>query len=162
MNKYLIFILLTALTLVVGSCSSYDSDEPDEPTPEQPQTPDYLLPGTDSRPDWKFSDNGRYELRMSIQVELGDTLAAYQSSQDLMCATIDGEVRAVAQPSETGGVVFYPLIIFDNVTGGTVTLSYYCDQLHRIYTITNWAVFDASAAPTGDRGIYRPQFTINN
>ena len=162
MNKYLLFILLTALTLAVGSCSCDDSDEPDEPTPVQPQTPDYLLPGSDSRPDWKFSDNGRYELRMSIQVELGDTLAAYQSSQDLICATIGGEVRAVTQPCETGGAVYYPLIIFDNETGRTVSLSYYCDQLHRIYTITNWAIFDASAAPTGNSGIYRPKFTVGN
>jgi hypothetical protein len=99
---------------------------------------------------------------MSVQVELGDTLAAYQSSQDLICATIGGEVRAVAQPNETGGVVYYPLIIFDNETGNTISLSYYCDQLHRIYTITNWAVFDPSAAPTGNSGIYRPKFTINN
>ena len=159
MNKYIIFILLTALTFVVGSCTT---DGSDEPTPEQPKTPEYLMPGSDARPDWKFSDNGRYELRMSIQVELGDTLAAYQSSQDLICATIGGEVRAVAQPNETGGIVYYPLIIFDNETGRTVSLSYYCDQLHRIYTITSWAVFDASAAPTGNSGIYRPKFTVGN
>ena len=158
MKKHFIYLLLTALTLVVGGCSS--SDDNDEQRPEEPQTPAYLTPGTDQRPvDWTFSDDGRFELRMSVQVELGDTLAAYQSSQDLMCATIDGEVRAVTPPCVTSGIVYYPLIIFDHAMGKTVSLRYYCDKLHRIYTISNWATFNPSAAPTGTVGFYRPRFT---
>lgn len=156
MNKHFIFILFAALTFVVGSCKS-DSDE--EPKPVQQETPAYLTPGSDARPDWTFADNGRFELRMSVQVELGDELADYQSSGDLMCATIGGEIRTVTSPAETGGVIYYPLIIFDNGTGDMVSLSYYCDRLHRIYTITNWAAFNASAAPSGNSGIYRPCFT---
>ena len=147
-------MLLAALTFMVGSC---DDDEPAIVTPA------YLKPGTDARPtDWTAPNAALYELRMSLQVELGDTLAAYQSSQDLMCATIDGEVRAVTSPHETGGIIYYPLIIMDNGTGGTVSLHYYCDRLHRIYTITNWATYNASAAPTGNSGIYRPCFTSEN
>lgn len=156
MNKHFVFILIAALTLVVGSCKS-DSDE--VPTPNQQETPAYLAQGSDARPNWTFADNGRFELRMSVQVELGDELADYQSSGDLMCATIGGEIRTVASPAETGGVIYYPLIIFDNGTGGMVSLSYYCDRLHRIYTITDWAAFNASAAPSGNSGIYRPCFT---
>ncbi|MBR2192889.1 MAG: hypothetical protein IJ910_06230 [Bacteroidaceae bacterium] len=147
-------LLLTALTFVVGSCS--DDDESTEPTNE---TPAYLKPGTDARPTWIAPNASLFELRMTVQVELGDTLAAYQSEQDLMCATIDGEVRAVTPPHKTGRAIYYPLFILDNRTGGTISLHYYCDRLHRIYTITNWANFAPSAAPTGESGIYRPCFT---
>ena len=147
-------LLLTALTFVVGSCS--DDDESTEPTNE---TPAYLKPGTDARPTWIVPNASLFELRMTVQVELGDTLAAYQSEQDLMCATIDGEVRAVTPPHKTGRAIYYPLFILDNRTGGTISLHYYCDRLHRIYTITNWANFAPSAAPTGKSGIYRPCFT---
>ena len=148
--------LVLLVTMVVGSCKS-DSDE--EPQPPQQETPAYLTPGSDARPNWTFADKGLFELRMSVQVELGDELAAYQSSGDLMCATIGGEIRTVAAPAETGGVIYFPLIIFDNGSGGMVSLSYYCDRLHRIYNIANWAAFNASAAPSGSSGIYRPCFT---
>jgi len=148
-------LLFLLIAFMAGSCGS-DSDEP---IIILPSTPSYLLAANDARPNWTNPDASLYELRMSVQVELGDTLAAYQSSLDLMCATINGEVRAVTSPGETGGVIYYPLIIFDNGTGGTVSLSYYCDRLHRIYTITNWATFNVSAAPTGNSGIYRPCFT---
>ena len=79
MKKNLFSIaLLTALTFMVGSCS--DDDDP------KPKVLDYLQVGTDSRPtNWTFSDNRDYESRMTVQVELGDTLAAYQSSMDLYC-----------------------------------------------------------------------------
>ena len=142
-------LLLTALTFMVGSCSDDDeSTEPTEPIIE------------DVRPtNWIAPDASLYELRMTVQVELGDTLAAYQGEQDLMCATIDGEVRAVTIPHKTGKTIYYPLFILDNRTGGTVSLHYYCDRLHRIYTITNWSNFTPSAAPTGKSGIYRPCFT---
>ena len=78
MKKNLISIaLLTALTFMVRSCSD---DDP------KPKVLDSLQVGTDSRPtNWTFSDNRDYESHMTVQVELGDTLAAYQSSMDLYC-----------------------------------------------------------------------------
>ena len=159
MKKNLISIaLLTALTFMVGSCS--DDDESTEPTEPIVETPAYLKPGTDVRPtDWIAPNASLFELRMTVQVELGDTLAAYQGEQDLMCATIDGEVRAVTIPHKTGKTIYYPLFILDNRTGGTVSLHYYCDRIHRTYTITNWSNFTPSAAPTGKSDIYRPCFT---
>ena len=157
-NNIFYMLLLTALTFMVGSCDKDESTtEPTEPIIE---TPVYLKPGTDVRPtNWIAPDASLFELRMTVQVELGDTLAAYQDEQDLMCATIDGEVRAVTIPHKTGKTIYYPLIILDNRTGGTVSLHYYCDRLHRIYTITNWSRFNATVAPTGNNGIYRPCFT---
>ena len=142
--------LLAALTLVVGSCKS------DEEL--QPPTPAYLTEGTASRPTWTVPVKS-YEFYMTVQVQLGDTLANFQSVGDLMCAIIDGEVRTATGPANTAGVVYFPLTIGSNDTSGTVTLQYYCERLHRIYSITNWATFDPSAKPIGEDGIYRPCFT---
>ena len=124
-------------------------------------TPASLQQGSDARPTtWVAPDNNSlFDLPpMSVQVQLGDTLAAYQSSADLMCATINGEVRAVTPPMSNMGIVYYPLTIVGNSNEQMVSLHYYCDRLHRIYTIENWAQFDPSAAPTGDSGIYRLMF----
>lgn len=142
--------LLAALALVAGSCNS--DDEP------QPQTPKYLTVGTDTRPTWTVSDI-YYEFYMSVQVQLGDTLVNFQSTQDLMCATINGEVRAVTGPKSTGDVVYFPLTIGAETASGMVSLQYYCERLHRIYTLTNWATFDPLSQPIGEDGIYRPRFT---
>ncbi len=119
-----------------------------------------LQQGWNERPtNWVAPDNSSFDLPpMSVQVQLGDTLAAYQSSADLMCATINGEIRAVTPPMSNMGVVYYPLTIVGNSSDQMVCLHYYCDRLHRIYTIENWAQFDPSTAPTGDSGIYRPKF----
>ena len=147
--------MLAALTIMVGSCGS-DDDEDDRPTP---QVPEYLVEGTATRPNWKASDYKLFEHIMSLQVQLGDTLVYFQSQQDLMCATINGEVRAVSEPMTTAGEIFFPLSIASNGNEGNITLQYYCDRLHRIYTITNWATFDPYVAPSGNSGIYRPKFT---
>ncbi len=118
-----------------------------------------LTPGNDQRPSWTEPDYSKFEFIMSIQVQLGDTLTSFQGAQDLMCATIDGEVRAVTPALSTAGELYYPLSIASNGANANISLSYYCDSLHRIYTINDWAVFNPSAAPTGDSGIYRPKFT---
>ncbi len=159
---------LLCLMLTLTACSSSDDDE-NEITGESPKTEqtdngvsEALKPGSDQRPNWKEPDYRKFEFLMSIQVQLGDTLAAYQSAQDLMCATIDGEVRAVSGVLSTGGERYYSLSIASNGSNSNIGLSYYCDSLHRIYTIPDWAVFNASVAPSGDSGIYRPKFITNS
>lgn len=115
---------------------------------------------TDQRPiNWQVPDYRQFEFTMSLQVQLGDTLVNFQSKQDLMCVTINNEVRAVAGPGSTLGEVYYPLTIAGNGSEGAMTLNYYCDSLHRIYTIPNWGTFNPSIAPSGDSDIYRPKFT---
>lgn len=147
------YLLLALTSLALFACSSDDDTE---------TTPTYLLQGTDSRPtSWIKPDYSLYELTMSVQVQLGDTLAKYQTDQDLMCATIGGEVRAVTEPKVTMSEIYYPLTIAENGGEKTIALHYYCDSLHRIYTIENWANFDPSAPPTGEDGIYRPKFTAS-
>ena len=146
----LIVVAITTAFLAYGS-----DDEP-----EATIVPGYLNPGTDQRPlNWQAPDYRQFELTMSLQVQLGDTLVNFQSKQDLMCVTINNEVRAVTEPKSTLGEVYFPLTIAGNGGEGAMTLNYYCDRLHRIYTIPNWGTFNPSMAPTGDRGIYRPNFT---
>lgn len=143
--------MLAALTIVVGSCSSGDE--------LTPQVPEYLVEGTATRPTWKAADYTQFEHIMSLQVQLGDTLLYFQSQQDLMCAAINGEIRAVSEPLTTANEMYFPLSIASTGSEGKVTLYYYCDRLHRIYTITDWATFDPYIAPSGYNGIYRPKFT---
>ena len=148
LNK-LCFMLLLLAPLMLGACSS-DSDDP------QPEKT-LLTVGADSRPTWTAPDYSLFELTMSVQVQLQDTLQTYQSDGDLMCAVFEDEVRAVSSPMHTGDITYFPLTIAGNGEGA-VTIRYYCDQLHRIYTLEGWADFDPSAAPTGDGGIYHLHF----
>ena len=140
-----VIIALAALAILAWGCSADDSDL-----------------GSDARPAWQAPNYDLFEQIMNVQVQMQDTLTQYVSKNDLLCATIDGEVRAVTPPHKTGRAIYYPLFILDNRTGGTISLHYYCDRLHRIYTINNWASFDPSAKPTGESDIYRPRFTEGN
>lgn len=148
--------LFLLLPLFLYSCGSDDT-----PTPDTPETalPEYLHEGTDTQPTWMAPEASLFEASMSVQVEPAGRLADYQSPDDLMRAVINGETRAVARPVTQYGVTHYTLIIFANPGESAITLQYYCSHLHRIYTLTDWATFDSSAPPTGDSGIYRPQFT---
>lgn len=147
-----VLLAIAALAFMAWGCGSDSSDEE--------ITPAYLQAGSDVRPTtWVAPDYSLYELTMSVQVQLGDSLAAYQSRADLMCATVNGDMRAVTQPMSNMGIVYYPLTIAGNGNEQMITLRYYCDRLHRIYTIENWASFDASIAPIGNSGIYRPKFS---
>ncbi len=150
-HNILTIAMLAALTIMVGSCSSDDESIP--------QVPEYLVEGTATRPNWEASDYNQFEHIMSLQVQLGDTLVNFQSQQDLMCATISGDVRAVSEPLTTEGEMYFPLSIASTGSEGKVTLHYYCNRLHRIYTINDWATFDPNIAPSGNSGIYRPKFT---
>jgi len=88
-----------AITLAFQACSSDDD-------PVVPVVPGFMTIGTDQRPiNWQVPDYLQFELTMSLQVQLGDTLAYFQSEQDLMCVTINNEIRAVTGPKSTLGEV---------------------------------------------------------
>lgn len=140
------FCLLTLLPLFSG-CGAADDDVTVEHIPE----------GTAARPDWPVPNYDRFEQTMAVNVVLQDTLQRYASVADLMCATIGSEVRGVATPQHTGGQWLFPLIVASNEAGVSISLSYYCDRLHRIFTV-DWAVFDAATVPLGTGGIYQPLF----
>ena len=139
---------IAALAFLAWGCSS-DSDEDTRPTgiPE----------GTETRPAWTAPNYDLYEQTMSVDILLQDELLQYASEQDLLCATINNEVRGVATALQVNDQWVFPLTVVSNEAGVTVGLSYYCDKLHRIFTI-NWTQFDASVAPTGTGDIYKPKF----
>ena len=151
-------LTLAALAFMAWGCSS-DGDNKPAPTPTP--TPAEIPAGTDVRPTWQAPNYDLFEQTMIVRVQLQDTLNKYVSSLDLLCATIGGEVRGVAAPQEADGAYLFPLTIAGNDAGVAVGLSYYCDRLHRIFTI-DWTTFDASVTPTGTGGIYQPVFVEPN
>ena len=147
------WLWLCLLPLFLLSCSDSDSDS-NGSDPSNQQT---IASGNDARPDWQAPQYTTFEQTMSVQILMQHELESYVTSQDLLCATIDGEVRGLTTPHWEDGIIFFPLIVAANGGGVSVSLSYYCDRLHRIFSIP-WTTFDASVKPTGEGGIYRPQF----
>lgn len=147
-------IALAALALLAWGCSS-DSDSTS--TPPTPPSPKEIEAGTDARPAWGAPNYNQFEQTMTVEVQLQDTLKPYATTNDLMAATVGGEVRGMATPIQVDDQWVFPIIVASNNGGENVSLSYYCDKLHRIFTI-EWMKFDANIAPTGTDGIYKPIF----
>ena len=145
-------LAIAALAFLAWGCSGSDDD-----TPSQPNG---LVEGTDARPTWQVPNFDNYEEIMTVEVVLQDTLQSYASSADLLCATINDEVRGVATPLERDGQWRFVITVASNETGKDVNLSYYCDKLHRIFT-SYWGKFDADMKPTGEGSFYSPGFVKN-
>lgn len=143
---YLAGVALVA-TLLLGACSSDDDDN------QQNQNGSTLTEGTDVRPSWVVSSaaSSMDEWPMSVQIGVQNELLPYVSNADLMCAMLKDEVRAVSGLKETGGQYYFMLPIQGNSGEGLVTLKYYCDKLHRIFTVSDWKEFDSTIQPT-DQG----------
>ncbi len=146
-------LAIAALACLAWGCSSDSNDTP--PAPKE------IPAGTDVRPSWTAPNYDQYEQIMNVEVVLQDTLAKYASREDLLCATIGNEVRGVSAGKEIDGQWLFPLTIASNNAGVAVGLSYYCDKLHRIFTIIQWTTFNATVAPTGEGALYLPIF-VNN
>jgi len=119
-----------------------------------------LTMGNDSTPHWTTSSTGfaDNEFWMSVQVTPQAELLPYVSDDDLMCATIGDEIRAVSTLQRTGGEPYFKLGIFSDTSGGYVSISYYCATLKRIYTIENWKLFAPNMPPTQNGDPYVLQF----
>ena len=149
-------LALAACAFMAWGCSSDGDGTSTQPTPPTP-TPTDISAGTDVRPTWQSPNYDLYEQTMIVEVQLQDELAKYASEQDLICATIGNEVRGVAEAQQIEDQWLFSLVIGSNDVGVNVGLSYYCDKLHRIFTI-QWTRFDATVTPTGQGGIYQPDF----
>ena len=147
MKKTILFFL-TALTILATGCS----DGSDEAT----QTPSPLVSGNATRPEWTAPNSQDYEQNMTVYLRVQNTLLPYVSADDLMCATINGEVRGVGIPTLYDDEWLTPLVVFSD-GAAPIQLSYYCERLHRIYTI-DWIAFDTSLPPVGEGTIYTPPF----
>ncbi len=154
MNMKKFMIAIAALTFLVMGCSKADDDPGAVDPGKKKQT---IEAGTDARPNWEGPDYDLFEQYMAIDVLLQDTLAPYASEQDLMAAMIDNEVRAVSPASQVGEQWMFSLVVASNESNVPIRLSYYCDKLHRIFTI-NWINFDATLPPIGKGDIYQPAF----
>ncbi len=150
-------VAIMATLLLTAGCSSSENedDNPVVPPIVDPSDPN-LEPGSDAKPDWQvpvglYDEN---EQTMSVVLRPQQALAAYASTDDLMCAVINSEVRAVGTARQLpDGTIYFPLIISGNEGGTTITLQYYCSLLHRIYTKADWLPFNAALSPT-DGGQY--------
>lgn len=120
----------------------------------------YLKQGKESRPAWEAEEPNypEFEQTMSVEVTLQEVLLPYASDEDLMCAMIGDEIRAVNGLERTGGQVYFPLVIAGNSDDNFVTLKYYCSKLRRIYTIERWMPFTPGMAPTLGEKLYVPEF----
>lgn len=159
-------VTIAATLLLTTACSSSDDDEVKKPEDEQPipdPEPDpepadpmeehikqLTAPGTDERPSWTMDNSlyDQYELTMSLQVTPQKFLSEYISDDDLVCAMIGGEVRALTGAEKTDGIYYFPLVVASNGNEGFVSISYYCSALKRIYTAQNWSQFNADITPT--------------
>lgn len=157
MNKIISMAGLVLGTILLFAACSTSSDDLNEQGLYQNE----ITPGTDQRPTWigPLATDIQFEgIPMSVQITLQAELLPYLSSNDLVCAMIGGEVRAVTPPFETGGQYYFPLSVLGNNGEGFITLKYYCDQLHRIFTVEQWREFDTSAQPTVGGKPYEVQF----
>ena len=150
-------LALAALAFMAWGCSS-DDDDDNTPTPPEPDTPAILTPGTDGRPTWPAINFDLYEQNMYVEIQLQDIFLDHASDADLLSAKIGDEIRGVAKPLAIDGTWVFPLFIAANESGGSITLSYYCERLHRIFNKTDWTHFDANTVPTGDDELHRPIF----
>lgn len=163
-QKLILASVALSATLLFGTSCSNGSDDTGPNPPVVPDNP--LTPGTDPRPDWDqyAVDYLRYDSEMPVVIGIQSELASYTSDKDMMRATIGGETRACSvQPLEwesTSGTASrkFMLTVGGNAGEGSVTLQYYCDQLHRTFTVSNWKNYDASTTPTEGGQPYIPLF----
>ena len=150
-------VVLSATLLFTACSKSDDSDQKQTEPTEQPVP----QPGTDQRPTWTEPDISLYGGDpMTVQITLQDELLPYAGEGDLMCAKLNGEVRAVSDLYESHDQKHFRLSIYGSSNEGDVTLCYYCHQLSRIFTVENWKAFDASTAPTDEGTPYVPPFFV--
>ena len=149
-------LAIAALAFMAWGCSSNHDDDDDLPNPPDVQT---IAEGNDMRPDWQSQvpNYDLFEQTMTVDVVLQDTLQSYASAADLLCAKAGEEVRGVALPEKVNGQWMYSITVASNAPGEDISLYYYCDKLHRIFS-TYWTRFDATLPPTGSDDIYQPAF----
>jgi len=145
-----IFLALAALALTAWGCSGNDDND------ENPVEKGFPF-GTVTRPAWRIPNFDDYDLSMIVDITLQDTLQSYASYNDLLCATINDEVRGLAEPEKSNNRWRFLITVASDESGQDIKLSYYCDSLHRIFT-TNWIKFDSSIPPTGKGEVYVPVF----
>ena len=107
-------LAIAALAIMAWGCSGSDDDMPSQPK--------ILLEGKDARPTWQIPNFNEYEQYMTVEVSLQDTLQSYASPADLLCATINDEVRGVSSPQNSNGKWRFVITVASNESGKDVHL----------------------------------------
>jgi hypothetical protein len=157
-SQVLAGVAVMAALLLATACSSDDSTSTTpEPTPDIPvvdpmeeRVKACLAPGDEARPSWAMDNSlyDEYEQTMAVKVVPQTFLQDYISDDDLLCATIGDQVRAVSNAEKTNGKYYFALVVAGNGNEGKVTLSYYCSKLKRIYTAKDWVNFNMDLTPS--------------
>ena len=145
-------LLLTAACSSDGSTSTTPEPKPDTPEedPMEQRVKECLEPGNEARPSWTVDNSlyDQYEQTMAVKVVPQEFLHDYISDDDLCCATIGGQIRAVANAGKTNGQYYFALVVAGNGSEGKVTINYYCNKLKRIYTAKDWVDFNDKLTPS--------------
>lgn len=143
-----VFFLLLCL-LPLWSCSSDDDTSANFTLESVVGKPSWHVNhvGSDAAPTWMAPDPSKYESSMFIMVKLQEELMLYSSDDDRMTVFIGDECRALPsmRNADDDGHAFFVLKIRGNSTDRDVIfrLSYYCAQLHQVFTLQGKESFAA-------------------
>lgn len=162
MKKNIYYSLVVLLTsLVLGACSSDDSDSSSKYTFKASEKPAWSvnLASSDVAPGWQDIDRSLYESWMYITVKLQDELAKHVSSDDRMVVFIGDEqrTRPAAPNIYADGSVYFVMTIGGNSTDREINirLSYWCAKLRQLFAIEGQATFTPEL-PYGNTSDYIP------
>ena len=121
------------------------------------------------RPNWSKPDGSIYENWTTLMVKIEDALAPYVSADDIMGLFVNDEVRGLAKPAiavegNQYGSTKFLMKVYGNESGSEsldVTLSYYCQQLKHVFTLSE----SISMNSEGTLGIdedFIPMFTLGS
>ena len=169
MNKTKLMFALLA-SLVLGACSSDDSEDAAYTVTEMTEAPVWQMDWTNNqaRPNWT-QPAAIYENWTTMMVQIEKTLQPYASQQDLMAIFINDELRGLASPavvvdSEESSSTKYLMKVWGNEKGTEtvkVTLKYYSQQLQHIFSLSDNIRLDADVT-TGIKGDFIPEFTLGS
>ena len=153
--------LLLLVCLVLGACSSDDSDSPSKYTFKASEKPAWSvdLSSSDAAPGWQDIDRSLYESWMYVTVKLEDELAKQVSSDDRMVVFIGDEQRT--RPSAPNiyadGSVYFVMTIGGNTQDREINirLCYWCAKLRQTFTIEEKSTFTPEL-PFGNTSDYVP------
>ena len=149
---YYPLILLACLSL--GACSSNDVDNNNEVKTAENYTyssveapPSWTIDWTydQNRPDWQAPNNSNYENWSVMIAEIEETLRPTTSLEDMLAVFDGDELCGLAQPavninneSDEDTPFRYVIKVYNNdedETQQNLTLRYYSDSLHQLFTI---------------------------
>ena len=157
-------------SLVMGACGGDDDNEPslgyNVTTVEALPSWQIDWSSNDARPAWKAPNPNEYENWSVIMIQIEDALMPYVGAGDMIALFVGDELRGLANTAflgESGGSAkgVFLLKAFGNEPDKKevdVSLSYYCNKLKQIFSLSGQAVYKTGEV-FGVDDDYVPQFT---